>query len=133
MGATQALECLIGGQLKKFLQPTKRRYCKLEHRTGAATLNKKSIGIITFVISLVAILFYRLITWENPDPDKVGLFTGPDLPNARGIGIIEYFKLYFASLTPLQWLLFVIGTLLAIMLIIGIPQLLERSGGDNWK
>ena len=84
-------------------------------------------------LSLAAMLFYKLVTWENPKPDKVGLFIGPDLPNAHGVGIAEYFKLYFDSLTPLQWLLFVIGALVAIILIIGIPQLLDRYGGDNWK
>ena len=96
-------------------------------------LNKKLIGLAVVGLSLAAMLFYRLITWENPEPDKVGLFIGPDLPNAHGVGIFEYFKLYFDSLTPLQWLLFVIGALVAIMLIIGIPQLLDRYGGDNWK
>ena len=36
-------------------------------------MNKKLIGIVAVILSLVAILFYRLITWESPDPDKVGL------------------------------------------------------------
>ena len=96
-------------------------------------MNKKLIGIVAVVLSLAAMLLYRLVTWQNPDPAKVGFFTGPDLPNARGVGIVEYFELYFASLTPVQWLLFLIGALVAIMLIIGIPQLLDRYGGDNWK
>ncbi len=96
-------------------------------------MNWKLIGVAAVGLSLATALFYRLVTWVDPEPDKIGIFAGPDLPNARGIGIVEYFGAYFSSLTLLQWILFVVGALVAIFLIIGIPQLLDKYGGNNWK
>jgi len=96
-------------------------------------MEKKLIAIGLVGLTLAGLLLYRLVTWVDPEPDKVGMFSGPDVPNTRGIGILEYFERFFASLSLLQWLLFILGTLAAAFLIIGIPQLLDKYGGDNWK
>ena len=96
-------------------------------------MDKKLTAIGTVGLAIAGVLFYRLLTWVDPEPDKVGMFSGPDMPNARGIGFVEYLDRYFTSLTALQWLLFAVGALAAVFLIIGIPQLLDRYGGDNWK
>lgn len=100
---------------------------------GIRALDKKLIAIGVVGLALAGGLFYRLVTWVDPEPDKVGMFSGPDMPNTRGIGVLEYLERYFASLSPVQWLLFAAGTLVAVFLIIGIPQLLDKYGGDNWK
>jgi len=95
--------------------------------------DKKLIAISVMGLALAGLLFYRLVTWVDPDPEKVGMFSGPDMPDTRGIGIVEYFQQFFSSLSPLQWLLFISGTLVAAFIIIGIPQLLDKYGGDKWK
>ena len=84
-------------------------------------------------LAIAAVLLYRLINWVDPAPHRDGMFSGPDMPNARGIGFVEYLDRYFTSLTALQWLLFAVGALVAVFLIIGIPRLLDKYGGDNWK
>lgn len=96
-------------------------------------MEKKLIAIGVVGLGLAGLLLYRLVTWVDPEPDRVGMFSGPDMPNTRGIGILEYLEQYFTSLTSLQWLVYLAGTVVAVFLIIGIPQLLDKYGGDNWK
>ena len=96
-------------------------------------MDKRLIAIGVVGLALAGLLFFRLITWVDPEPDKVGMFSGPDMPNSRGIGFWAYMQEYFSSLTPIQWVFFIIGALAAVFLIIGIPQLLDKYGGDNWK
>ena len=87
-------------------------------------------------MSLVAVatMLYLVVTYDDPDPDRGGMFARIVLPDNHFDGSIpDYFRWYFGRLDAWGWVKFALGILFGIFVYIGFPQLVERYGGKGWR